>query len=73
MKREDKLPTQLYVSLTAPDLETYNRVNVPMIPDGWERIKEFLRLMSDAQTRTVIRLTLVKGRTCTIQKATPSS
>ncbi|MBP1911746.1 4-demethylwyosine synthase TYW1 [Thermococcus stetteri] len=61
MKREDKLPTQLYVSLTAPDLETYNRVNVPMIPDGWDRIKEFLRLMSDAQTRTVIRLTLVKG------------
>ncbi len=32
MLREDKLPTQLYLSLTAPDLETYNRVNVPMIP-----------------------------------------
>ncbi len=61
MKKEDKLPTQLYVSLTAPDIETYNRVNVPMIPDGWDRIKEFLRLMSDADTRTVVRLTLVKG------------
>ncbi|ASJ03314.1 wyosine biosynthesis protein TYW1 [Thermococcus profundus] len=61
MKKEDKLPTQLYVSLTAPDIETYNRVNVPMIPDGWERIKETLRLMNDAQTRTVIRMTLVKG------------
>lgn len=61
MMKEDKLPTQLYVSLTAPDLETYNRVNVPMIPDGWDRIKEFLRLMSDAHTRTVVRLTLVKG------------
>lgn len=61
MMKEDKLPTQLYVSLTAPDIETYNRVNVPMIPDGWDRIKEFLRLMSDAHTRTVVRLTLVKG------------
>lgn len=61
MMKEDKLPTQLYVSLTAPDLETYNRVNVPMIPDGWDRIKEFLKLMKDAQTRTVVRLTLVKG------------
>ncbi|WP_456394010.1 4-demethylwyosine synthase TYW1 [Thermococcus sp.] len=61
MIREDKLPTQLYVSLTAPDIETYNRVNVPMIPDGWERIKEFLELMNGIPTRTVVRLTLVKG------------
>ncbi|WP_297519402.1 4-demethylwyosine synthase TYW1 [Thermococcus sp.] len=61
MKREDKLPTQLYVSLTAPDIETYNRVNVPMIPDGWERIKQTLELMNGLPTRTVIRLTLVKG------------
>ncbi len=61
MKREDKLPSQLYVSLTAPDLETYNRVNVPMIPDGWDRIKGTLELMRDADTRTVVRMTLVKG------------
>ncbi|WP_461867095.1 4-demethylwyosine synthase TYW1 [Thermococcus sp.] len=61
MIREDKLPTQLYVSLTAPDIETYNSVNVPMIPDGWERIQEFLRLMNGLSTRTVVRLTLVKG------------
>ncbi|MFA4646045.1 4-demethylwyosine synthase TYW1 [Pyrococcus kukulkanii] len=61
MIREDKLPTQLYVSITAPDIETYNKVNIPMIPDGWERIKEFLELMNGIQTRTVVRLTLVKG------------
>ncbi|ASJ11644.1 4-demethylwyosine synthase TYW1 [Thermococcus thioreducens] len=61
MIREDKLPTQLYVSLTAPDIETYKGVNVPMIPDGWDKIKEFLRLMGSADTRTVVRLTLVKG------------
>ncbi|WP_297464348.1 4-demethylwyosine synthase TYW1 [Thermococcus sp.] len=61
MKKEDKLPTQLYVSLTAPDIETYNRVNVPMIPDGWDRIKQTLELMNGLPTRTVIRMTLVKG------------
>jgi len=61
MKREDKLPTQLYVSLTAPDIETYNRVNVPMIPDGWDRIKTFLTMMDGLPTRTVVRLTLVRG------------
>jgi len=61
MMREDKLPTQLYVSLTAPDVETYGKVNVPMIPDGWERIKDFLSMMRDLPARTVVRLTLVKG------------
>jgi len=61
MIREDKLPTQFYVSLTAPDIETYNKVNIPMIPDGWERIMRTLELMRDLPTRTVIRLTLVKG------------
>ncbi len=61
MKREDRLPTQLYVSLTAPDIETYRRVNIPMIPDGWEKIKTFLELMNGLPTRTVVRLTLVKG------------
>ncbi len=61
MVRDDKLPTQLYVSLTAPDFETYGRVNVPMIPDGWERIKDFLSTMKGLPTRTVVRLTLVKG------------
>jgi tRNA wybutosine-synthesizing protein 1 len=61
MKREDKLPSQLYVSLTAPDIETYNRVNVPMIPDGWDRIKTFLTMMDGLETRTVVRLTLVRG------------
>ncbi|WP_457752219.1 4-demethylwyosine synthase TYW1 [Thermococcus sp.] len=61
MKRDDKLPTQLYISLTAPDIETYNRVNVPMIPEGWDRIKTFLTMMNGLETRTVVRLTLVKG------------
>ncbi|NJE11204.1 4-demethylwyosine synthase TYW1 [Thermococcus sp. MAR1] len=61
MIREDKLPTQLYVSLTAPDIETYNRVNVPMIPDGWDRIKTFLEMMNGLPARTVVRLTLVRG------------
>ncbi len=61
MKREDRLPTQLYVSLTAPDIETYRRVNIPMIPDGWEKIRTFLELMNGLPTRTVVRLTLVKG------------
>ncbi|MBN2013853.1 MAG: 4-demethylwyosine synthase TYW1 [Candidatus Altiarchaeota archaeon] len=56
----DKMPTQLYVSLDAPDEETYQRVCNPLIPDGWDRLQETLELLPSLKTRKVIRITLVK-------------
>jgi len=59
---ELRLPTQLYVSLTAPNREIYKKICNPIIPDGWERINETLNLFpSLSETRRVIRITLVKG------------
>jgi len=54
-------PTNLYISLCAPDEETYKRVNRPLIPDGWMKLNESLELMKSFKCRTVLRLTLVKG------------
>jgi len=54
-------PTNLYVSLCAPDKETYIKVNRPTITDGWEKLNESLALMNSFKCRTVLRLTLVKG------------
>lgn len=54
-------PTNLYISLCAPDKETYLRVHRPLITNGWERLNESLELMKTFSCRTVIRLTLVKG------------
>ena len=54
-------PTNLYISLCAPDKETYLKVNRPLVPDGWERLNESLELMKSFNCRTVLRLTLVKG------------
>ncbi len=54
-------PTNLYISLCAPDKQTYLKVNRPLIPDGWERLNESLELMKSFNCRTVLRLTLVKG------------
>jgi len=56
----EELPTQFYVSIDAPDEETYLRIDNPLIPDGWARINETLELMRGLKTRTVARLTLVK-------------
>jgi tRNA wybutosine-synthesizing protein 1 len=54
------LPTQLYVTVAAPNQEVYRRLCVPNVPDGWERIMRTLEILPSLSTRTVIRHTLVK-------------
>jgi tRNA wybutosine-synthesizing protein 1 len=54
-------PTSLYISLCAPDRETYLHVHRPLITDGWERLNESLELMKSFNCRKVLRITLVKG------------
>lgn len=58
---EDLRPTQLYMTLPAPDKETYRRTCNPLIGDGWQKLNESLNVISRAKTRTVLRLTLVRG------------
>jgi len=55
-------PTNLYISLDAPDKETYKKIDLPSLPDFWERLNKSLEFMSSFSCRKVIRLTLVKGR-----------
>jgi tRNA wybutosine-synthesizing protein 1 len=53
-------PTQLYITLPAPDKKTYEKVCRPLIKNGWEKISKSLSLLGKFK-RSVIRLTLVKG------------
>jgi len=53
-------PTQLYITLPAPDKETYNKVCKPLIKDGWLKIEKSLKLLEKFKCRKAIRLTLVK-------------
>jgi tRNA wybutosine-synthesizing protein 1 len=51
-------PTQMYLSLNAPNEYIYkisSRANL------WSKIEDSLRILRDSNVRTVIRLTLVKG------------
>lgn len=57
----DPLPTQLYVTVAAPNEDVYRRLLVPMISKGWERLNKTLELLPSLNTRKVIRHTLVKG------------
>lgn len=54
-------PINLYISLCAPDKETYMKVDNPLVKDGWKRMNESLELMKSFDCRKIIRLTLVKG------------
>ncbi|MEW6070137.1 MAG: 4-demethylwyosine synthase TYW1, partial [Candidatus Thermoplasmatota archaeon] len=57
----EPLPTQLYITIAAPNENIYNKLCIPLIPDGWERIKDSLSVLKSLNTRTVIRHTLVEG------------
>jgi tRNA wybutosine-synthesizing protein 1 len=54
-------PTQLYISLDAPDRKTYKSIDRPALPDFWERLNKSLELMNSFSCRKVLRLTMVKG------------
>ena len=60
LKEENALPTQLYLSVDAPNEETFARVNVPLYPDGWGRLNRSLELIHDFPCRRVLRFTVIK-------------
>ena len=63
MIQKGQLPTQIYVSVEAPNKELYKIIDRPIYEDTWYRLLETLSILKEinGMTRTVIRLTLVKG------------
>jgi tRNA wybutosine-synthesizing protein 1 len=53
-------PTQLYMTLPAPNEDVYEKTCAPLLKDGWKRIKESLMLLQNFRCNTVLRLTLVR-------------
>jgi tRNA wybutosine-synthesizing protein 1 len=54
-------PTQLYISVCAPDEESYKRICRPQIPKAWEKLNETLALLPSFKCPTVFRITSVRG------------
>jgi tRNA wybutosine-synthesizing protein 1 len=52
-------PSQLYVSLCAPDEDTYKKTCRPMISNAWEKVLESVELLDSFNCPTVLRHTLV--------------
>ncbi len=75
--RDIEQPTQLYVSLDAPDKKIYNELCRPL-EGGWQNLNRTLEHLPGHRGRTALRITLVKGindnpdgYTQLIQKAKP--
>jgi tRNA wybutosine-synthesizing protein 1 len=65
-KLEKNPPTQLYITLPAPNEEVFKQVCSPLIKDAWKRILESLSIMKEMKdlrknARTTIRLTVAKN------------
>ncbi len=57
---EDALPTQLYLSTNAADCESFMKINRPRYEDSWERWNSSLAMLKELDTRTVLRITLIR-------------
>jgi tRNA wybutosine-synthesizing protein 1 len=54
-------PTQLYLSLEAPNEKLHRKINAPSIKGSWEKINASLEAMPSIKTRRAIRITAIKG------------
>ncbi|MEM2760779.1 MAG: 4-demethylwyosine synthase TYW1 [Nitrososphaerales archaeon] len=61
LQEEDALPTQLYLSTNAPNKRLFYMINKPRHRDAWERWWNSLQFLSTINTRTVVRLTLIRS------------
>jgi len=57
----NSLPSQLYITLPAPNEDIYKKVCHPMIKNGWSKILDTLGLVESLSCRSLVRLTAVKN------------
>ncbi|MGB9636598.1 MAG: 4-demethylwyosine synthase TYW1 [Thermoplasmata archaeon] len=57
----NSLPTQIYVTVAAPNEEVYRKTCLPLRKENWKKLQETLRILPSIDCRKVIRHTLVKG------------
>jgi len=63
LEKEKALPTQLYVSIDAPNKELFFQIDRCSLKNGWELLMETLDLLKKLKkkTRTTLRITAIKS------------
>ena len=60
-EHKNGLPSQIYISIDAPNENLFKQINKPVYEDGWERLIRSLKILSKIPVRKVARITLIKG------------
>jgi len=62
LEKAKQLPTQLYISVNAPNKKEYDKWHKSELKDAWKRFNKSLELFAKLKnkTRTILRFTLVK-------------
>jgi tRNA wybutosine-synthesizing protein 1 len=64
LKNKKQLPTQLYVSVNAPNEKLFNKIartSKKFKGNAWKKFNKSLEIMSSLESRTVFRMNLVRG------------
>jgi len=61
LQDEDAMPTQLYLSTNAADYDSFLKINKPKYDDSWQRWNRTLEMLKKLDTRTVLRITLIRN------------
>jgi len=67
LQEEGALPTQLYLSTNAPNRRLFFMINKPRHRDAWERWWKSLEFLNKVNTRTVVRITLMRSYNASMQ------
>ena len=67
LSNENALPTQIYLSSNASNKRMFYKINRPRYKDAWERWHKSLQYLSQVTTRTVMRMTLIRGYNDSLQ------
>jgi len=64
LNKLNPLPTQLYISVYAPDEKLFVKINQTAIKGAWEKFNKSLNILKKIKkkTRTVLRITLIKEK-----------
>ncbi len=60
MQKKNAFPTQLYVSMLYPNEKLFRKITQNKAKNSWKKYNTTLELMKTLNTRTVIRMTLIK-------------
>jgi tRNA wybutosine-synthesizing protein 1 len=61
IEKLEEEPSQLYISVNAPDEETFIKVCKPQIHEAWEKLNRSLEMLSSLNCPTAVRLTLIRN------------